>query len=66
MDVRRFPRGQDAPSENPAGSANPQRSEGRAALAPDCASLHPGYGFEKIKIRINSNSNSNSNSKGKG
>src|SRR3546814_8536666 len=26
MDVRRFPRGQDAPSENPAGSANPMRS----------------------------------------
>src|SRR3546814_6859732 len=30
MDVRRFPRGQDAPSENPAGSANPMRSIGRA------------------------------------
>src|SRR3546814_5149339 len=29
MDVRRFPRGQDAPSENPAGSANPVRSTGR-------------------------------------
>src|SRR3546814_7386466 len=26
MDARRFPRGQDAPSENPAGSANPVRS----------------------------------------
>src|SRR3546814_11939099 len=29
MDVRRFPRGQDAPSENPAGPANPLRSTGR-------------------------------------
>src|SRR3546814_3136794 len=29
MDVRRFPRGQDALSENPAGSANPVRSTGR-------------------------------------
>src|SRR3546814_273908 len=29
MDVRRFPRGQDAPSENPDGSANPMRSIGR-------------------------------------
>src|SRR3546814_12686572 len=29
MDVRCFPRGQDAPSENPAGSANPMRSTGR-------------------------------------
>src|SRR5690606_15041092 len=28
-DVRRFPRGQDARSENPAGSANPTRSVGR-------------------------------------
>src|SRR3546814_16949107 len=33
MDVRRFPRRQDASSENPAGSANPMRSIeiGRAA-----------------------------------
>src|SRR3546814_9693540 len=30
MDARRFPRGQDAPSENPAGSANPVRSTGRS------------------------------------
>src|SRR5690606_27963444 len=30
MDVRRFPRGQDAPSENPAGSADPVQSTGRA------------------------------------
>src|SRR3546814_10554086 len=30
MDVRRFPRGQDAPPENPAGSANPMRTIGRA------------------------------------
>ncbi|MGN7724381.1 hypothetical protein ACTJIL_00985 [Luteimonas sp. 22616] len=30
MDVRRFPQGQDAPSENPAGSADPVRSAGRA------------------------------------
>src|SRR3546814_17525095 len=29
MDVRRFPRGQDAPSENPAGSANPAQRAGR-------------------------------------
>src|SRR5690606_37051172 len=29
MDVRRFPRGQDASSENPAGSADPVRSAGR-------------------------------------
>src|SRR5690606_29356158 len=29
-DVRRFPRGQDALSENPAGSADPVRSTGRA------------------------------------
>src|SRR5690606_23623025 len=29
MDVRRFPRGQDAPSENPAGSANPVQCTGR-------------------------------------
>src|SRR3546814_5978791 len=29
MDVRRFPRGQDAPSENPAGSANPVQGTGR-------------------------------------
>src|SRR5690606_9458126 len=29
MDVRRFPPGQDAPSENPAGSADPTRSVGR-------------------------------------
>src|SRR3546814_17604315 len=28
MDVRRFPRGQDAPSENPAGSEKPVRSTG--------------------------------------
>src|SRR5690606_9553358 len=28
-DVRRFPRGQDAPSENPAGFADPTRSVGR-------------------------------------
>ena len=28
-DVRRFPQGQDALSENPAGSANPMRSIGR-------------------------------------
>src|SRR3546814_16421935 len=30
MDVRRFTRGQDAPSENPAGSADPVCSPGRA------------------------------------
>src|SRR5690606_14816134 len=30
MDVRRFPRGHDARSENPAGSADPVRSTGRA------------------------------------
>src|SRR3546814_20217067 len=29
MDVRRFPRGQDALSENPAGSANPVQRTGR-------------------------------------
>src|SRR5690606_36143441 len=29
MDVRRFPRGQDAPSENPAGSADPVQRTGR-------------------------------------
>src|SRR3546814_7030991 len=29
MDVRRFPRGQDALSENPAGSANPAQRAGR-------------------------------------
>ena len=29
MDARRFPRGQDAPSENPAGSADPAHSAGR-------------------------------------
>ncbi|HEY9540515.1 MAG TPA: hypothetical protein VIR05_02630 [Luteimonas sp.] len=29
MDVQRFPQGQDAPSENPAGSANPVQRTGR-------------------------------------
>ena len=29
MDVRRFPRGQDTPSENPVGSANPAQRAGR-------------------------------------
>src|SRR3546814_9591992 len=29
MEVRRFPRGQDAPSENPAGSADPVQRTGR-------------------------------------
>src|SRR3546814_12957591 len=47
MDVRRFTRGQDAPSENPAGSATPaQRAGGQGG----CGFFSPAF-FPKDKKR---------------